>query len=122
MKKLIKEIKGKLEEQRESLREELKGFATEDPKLKDDWDTNFPKHDGGIGSSALEDAADEVEEYATLLPIEFSLEKRLRDINFALEKIKKGKYGICENCEKKIEEERLKVYPEARLCLKCQKK
>jgi len=39
-----------------------------------------------------------------------------------LEKIKKGKYGICEKCGKKIPEERLKAFPEARFCMKCEKK
>jgi len=39
----------------------------------------------------------------------------------ALEKIKKAKYGKCEKCKKKITEERLKIYPEARTCNKCGK-
>jgi len=39
----------------------------------------------------------------------------------ALEKIKKGKYGVCESCGKKISQKRLKISPEARLCLKCRK-
>lgn len=116
-----KEIKEKLEKQKASLREELQKFATEDSKLKGDWDARFPQHDGGIGSSALEDAADEVEEYATRLPLEYNLEQRLRAVNLALEKIERGKYGICENCKKKIDKERLQVYPEASFCLKCQK-
>ena len=38
-----------------------------------------------------------------------------------LEKIKKGKYGICEKCGKEIPLERLEVSPEARFCLKCEK-
>jgi len=117
----IEELKKKLEKQKEDIERQLEKFATKDQKLKGDWDTRFPSFDGGeSGSAALEQAADEVEEYTTLLPIEHSLEIRLKNINLALEKIKTGKYGICEKCGQKIAIERLKIYPEARLCAKCQ--
>jgi len=120
-KKLLAELKEKLKKQRSSIEAELEKFATKDEKLKGDWDTRYPKFNGGAGSQALEDAADQVEEYVTLLPIEHNMELRLQSINFALEKIKKGKYGKCEKCKKKIIEEKLKVYPEAKMCTKCKK-
>jgi len=119
---LLQQLKQKLEKEKEAVEKELERFAKKDEKLKGDWDTRFPKWNGGeAGSAALEKAADEVEEYSTLLPIEYSLELRLKNINLALEKIEKGKYGICEKCGKEIPEERLKVSPESRLCLKCGK-
>ena len=119
-KKLVSELKEKLERERVAIEEQLKRFAKKDEKLKEDWDTIFPKFNGGeAGSAALEKAADEVEEYSTLLPIEHSLELKLKNIELALEKIKKGEYGICEKCGKEIPEERLKVSPESRFCLKC---
>lgn len=120
-KKILKELKEKLEKQKTSIEGELEKFAKRDEKLKGDWDTKYPKSNGGTGSQALEDAADDVEEYVTLLSIEHSLELRLQDINLALEKIKKGKYGKCEKCGKKIPEERLRVHPEARMCVNCEK-
>ncbi len=120
-KKLLKELKEKLGEEKVLIETELEKFAKKDKKLKGDWDTKFPKFDGGSGSQALEDAADQVEEYVALLPVEHNMEIRLQDINLALEKIKKGKYGKCEKCGKKISEERLKIYPEARTCNKCKK-
>ncbi len=120
-KKLLGELKEKLEKTRAAIEQELQKFAKEDKKLKGDWDTKYPKFNGGVGGQILEDAADQVEEYVTLLPIEHNLELRLKNINSALEKTKKGKYGKCEKCAKKIKEERLAVYPEARLCSKCQK-
>jgi RNA polymerase-binding transcription factor DksA len=115
----LKKIKAKLEKERAMIEKELQGFAKKDKKLKGDWDTKFPHFNGEAGGSRLEGAADEVEEYSTLLPIEYSLETRLRDINLALEKIKKGKYGKCEKCGKEIPEERLKIFPEARTCQRC---
>ena len=120
-KKLVQKLNQKLEEEKESIEKRLKTFAKKDSKIKGDWDTRFPHWDGESGSSALERAADEVEEYTTLLPLEYSLEIQLRDINSALEKIQKGKYGKCEECKKEISKERLKICPEAKFCLKCNK-
>lgn len=120
-KKLIQELKEKLEKEKMAVEEELKKFAKKDEKLPGDWDTLFPKWNGEAGSAGLEKAADEVEEYEARLPVEFSLETRLRDIELALEKIKKGKYGTCEKCGKEIAEKRLKIFPEARFCLRCKK-
>jgi len=120
-KKLLKELKEKLEKEKSQSEEELKKFAKKDEKLKGDWDTRYPKWDGEAGSSSLETMADELEEYESLLPVEHVLELKLRDIDSALEKIKKEKYGICEKCGKEIEIERLKAIPEAKFCLKCKK-
>jgi len=119
---LLQQLKQKLEREKIAIEKELEKFARKDKKLEGDWDTLFPKWDGEeAGSAALEKAAGEVEEYSTLLPIEYSLELRLKNIDLALEKIGKGKYGICEKCGEKISEERLKVSPESRYCLKCKK-
>jgi len=120
-KNLEKKLKQELEQEKVRIEELLKRFAKKDEKLKGDWDTIFPKWDGEAGGAGLEKAADEVEEYSTLLPIEYTLELKLRNIDLALEKIKKGKYGICEKCGKEIAEQRLKIYPEARFCLKCKR-
>lgn len=120
-KKTIKELKEKLEKEKVQIEKQLETFATKDEKLEGDWDTRFPHWNGGSGGAALERAADEVEEYTRLLPIEYNLELRLKNINLALKKITKGKYGICEKCKKQIPIKRLKVYPEARTCLKCKK-
>ena len=119
--KIKEELKKKLLKEKENVEKQLKKFATKDQNLKDDWDTRFPLFGGDkSGSIALEEGADEVEEYNTLLPIEHSLELYLRDINLALKKIETEKYGFCEKCGKEISIERLKAYPEVRFCLECQ--
>lgn len=119
-KSLFKELKKKLEREKNQLEEELKKMAQEGQGAKESWNLRFPKFDGGeTGSGALEKSADEVEEYTTLLPIKYNLEHKLKEINWALEKMEKGGYGICEKCHKEIEEEMLKAYPETRFCLKC---
>lgn len=118
-KKTILKLKEKLEKEKISLEKELEKFARKDKNLEGDWDTKYPRFNGGVGSQVLETAADEVEEFATLLPLEYNLELKLKEINLALEKIKKGIYGRCEKCGKKIALTRLKIFPEARTCRKC---
>jgi RNA polymerase-binding transcription factor DksA len=117
---LIKKLKERLEKEKGEIERELKKFAQKG-KIPGDWEAKFPHFDGEAGSGALERAADEVEEYETLRSIEQSLEVKLKDINLALEKIKKGNYGICENCGAEIEIDRLEAIPEARFCKKCKR-
>jgi len=121
-KELLRRYKKKLKEKKAMLEKELSRFAVKDEKIKGNWKTKFPYFDGETGGAALEKAADQVEEYNNLLSIEHSLEEKLKDINLALEKIRKENYGICEKCKKTISPERLEVYPEARYCRKCQDK
>ena len=121
-KQQLKASKEKLEKEKLFLEKGLGKIAKKDENLKGDWDARFPKWDGDSGSSALERAADQVEEYGNILSLEHNLEKRLREINEALERVKKGKYGRCQNCNKEIKRERLEVYPAADLCVDCEKK
>ncbi|WP_419726773.1 TraR/DksA C4-type zinc finger protein [Terrisporobacter petrolearius] len=45
----------------------------------------------------------------------------LDEINEALDKLSDGSYGICTNCQQKIEQERLDIIPETTLCSSCAK-
>ena len=112
-KKLIDELKKKLDVQRESIKKELESFASEDPNLKHNWETKYPTRE----DSDKEEAADDAQEYDNALSLEYSLELKLKDVNNALEKIAEGKYGICENCGKEIDVQRLEACPEAKTCL-----
>jgi DnaK suppressor protein len=46
--------------------------------------------------------------------------KQLKEIEEALERIKHGEYGTCEECGEPIPEQRLRLFPSARLCVRCQ--
>lgn len=118
-KKLLSQLKKKLEKNKKSIERELKSFAKKDIKLKGGYDTRFPNF--GLHQSQ-DETAQELASYESTLPIEYTLELKLKDIEIALEKIKKGKYGICENCKKPIEIERLQVKPESKFCLGCKAK
>ncbi|QQG44143.1 MAG: TraR/DksA C4-type zinc finger protein [Candidatus Roizmanbacteria bacterium] len=50
------------------------------------------------------------------------MKKRLKDIDLALDKLAKKRYGQCERCVKMIPMPRLKLIPEARYCIECESK
>jgi DnaK suppressor protein len=54
--------------------------------------------------------------------IKKEMERKIIQTRKALSRIKIGKYGICDDCGKMIDTDRLMVYPEATLCASCQKK
>lgn len=112
---LLKQLKNQLQKKKEQLETQLSSFATKDPNLKDDWDTKYPR----VPEGNIEEAADEVEEYNTKLQLEFNLENQLKEVNDALDRIEKEKYGICGKCSNPIAPERLQASPEARLCSTC---
>lgn len=117
-KKLLEDLKEKLETNRNSIQKELESFASEDPNLKHNWASKYPNREDGD----KDDEADEVQEYDNMLSLEHSLELKLKDVKSALEKITEGKYGVCENCGKEISKERLLACPEAKTCLRCGQK
>lgn len=109
------QLQKSLTQRKESLEKELSLFANKDTKPEGDWDTRYPQNT----QTNLEDAAGEVEEYSTNLPIEYSLETQLVKINKALQKIATGSFGTCEDCKKEISPERLEANPEAEYCKDC---
>ncbi len=106
-------MKKRLLEEKNRIEKELSRFAvpTGHPG---DYTTKFEE----IGTDKDENAS-EVEEYTDNLALENTLEQELKDINEALERIKKGIYGFCENCGQEIDTGRLQAYPAAKKCIKC---
>jgi DnaK suppressor protein len=47
-------------------------------------------------------------------------QKQLKDIQEALDRLKHGDYGLCEDCGESIPEQRLRLFPAAKLCVRCQ--
>jgi RNA polymerase-binding transcription factor DksA len=54
--------------------------------------------------------------------IKQELSKKIVQTKKALKRIKTRKYGICEDCGKMIDTDRLAIYPEATLCVSCERK
>ena len=113
---LISQVKAALLAEKERLENDLGTFSKKNTKVAGDYDSTFPDY----GDKDDENAA-EVAEYAANLSIEHDLEKTLRDVNAALDRIAKGTYGICKYCGKPIEEKRLLARPTSSACVACKK-
>ena len=46
--------------------------------------------------------------------------QKITDVREALERLKTGAYGVCEDCDEQISPRRLHAIPWARVCVKCQ--
>lgn len=113
-KNFIEERKNDLLSQKERLEKELGLIAT---KEGENYTTKFPK----IGDEE-EDNELEVSEYEQAIDAEKKLVKLLEETIEALKRIENNTYGYCENCKEEIDPERLKAYPAATTCIKCENK
>ena len=116
----LKIYKTKLEEEKKLLEDELSDLGRVDKTgdweatPEDEMNTQEVQDDGDMA-----ERAEDYEERSIKLNL---LELRLSDINEALEKIEGDNYGVCENCKKEIERDRLEVNPAALTCKKCMDK
>lgn len=70
-----------------------------------------------MGETDDNDAADRFEDFESRSGMVTTLQKRLSDINAALEKIEKGTYGMCEvGNNHLVDIDRLEANPAARTC------
>lgn len=67
------------------------------------------------------DAAEQIG-HAQVSAMKRQTERKLIQIKKALTRIKIGKYGTCEKCNKMIDTDRLMVVPEATICVECERK
>ena len=109
-------IKKQLETQKTKLTESLSQISVQSKENPSDYNAVFPDY-----GTEEEDSALEVATFDHNLAMERNLEKELKEVNWALERIEKGEYGKCSQCEKEIEPERLKARPIATKCTECTK-
>ena len=77
----------------------------------------------GVGVIADEtERADKIAENMGEHQLGYSESKLLEKIEYALERLEQGTYGICDECNKQIGIERLKAKPSVSLCIDCQTK
>ena len=90
---------------------------------KDILDTQDPFNDDDRQSdNANSDDASEQFGHNNVEGMKMEIDRRLVQIRKALTRIKIGRYGICEKCGKMIDTDRLTVFPEATVCITCEKK
>jgi RNA polymerase-binding transcription factor DksA len=109
-KEQLEELRAALDAETTDLEEQL---AEHGKKVGNNWQ-GTPAGFENETDSEPEDIADRFEELATNVPLVEELESRLKDVKDALEKMDKGKYGICEKTGKEIPFERLEANPAAR--------
>jgi DnaK suppressor protein len=105
--KFIKQLTSRLKDRRQYLLREVK------QRLKEIRNS---------GIDRLSDAADiasNMVEDEIVMSIAQGEAKEIEQIDSALNKIKKGKYGNCENCGKGINKQRIMAIPFVSLCIKC---
>lgn len=112
--KNLSSIKKGLQERRQKIKKELEQVAKKSSRKENGYEARFPEY-----GRAEDENAEEVATFIDSLSLGENLERSLKDVEQALERINKGKYGICEACGKKISEKRLKILPATQYCLPC---
>lgn len=107
----IESFRELLERERARLKVEIAGFSS----------VTATRDNLGYGNHMADDATEAFEQAKDMALLRH-LENVLNEVNSALEKIETGVYGACEACGQKIDEERLKILPHARMCMDCQRK
>ncbi len=103
------------------LKEKERLFNDLDDKEKKQLGKSFKDVSGEVSSHKIHmaDLASDSAEENTSLDLLSSEEKLLRQIQDAINRIKRKNYGKCSQCDKAISIKRLKAVPYAKLCLKC---
>lgn len=99
------------------LEKSMEDVAQKSNRVKDTYEAKFPEY-----GTSEEEGADEVSTFIDRLSLGENMGHNLQEIDLALDKIKNGTYGICEECHRDIDQQRLKAMPTARWCLKCKNK
>lgn len=100
------------------LEEDIKVVATYD-EASGEYVPKFEETDAG-DSEDTDEASDETTTLIENTATADSLLQSLKETLGALADIEAGRYGYCENCNGYIQEERLRAYPAAKTCIKCE--
>ena len=109
----LEEMRAALDGEQVDIEEQL---AEHGRKSAGDWQGTPKGFDSGEADT--NDTADAMEELATNVPLVEELEKRLKDVKDAIQKMETGVYGICEKSGEEIPFDRLEANPAARMCMK----
>lgn len=101
------------------LQDRLKRLET--TKKKVEKEDPFRDSDRLVDNASPDADAAEQFGHARVSAIKKEIDRKIIQTRKALTRLKIGKYGICENCGEMIDTDRLLIYPEATLCVKCQK-
>lgn len=109
--KLIKPIRNFLESELVKMKRQKKMIKNADP---------FSDVNRTSENSMEDDLDEQIGHFDAEIKAGF-VSRRIVELRKALTRIKIGKYGVCENCGKMIDTDRLAVKPEATICIKCER-
>src|SRR3989344_5190561 len=112
-KKLQKNLQEALQLEAKNLQKQIEDLKKNDP---------FADPEHATDNAAVDTDVREQVGHDTIEAEIKALQRKLSDINLALQKMKKGKYGMCERCGLAIPVARLKLLPEARYDVDCEQK
>src|SRR3989344_2754753 len=112
-KNLLAPVRNFLVIQLENLKKRKKEIETEDP---------FSQERRVTDNAAPDTEADEQFGHARTSAIRQQIIRNIIQTRKALSRVKIGKFGICENCGRMIDTDRLMIYPEATICVNCERK
>lgn len=109
------ELRERLEEDRQRLQTEIADMSnlraqSDDPTLDVE---SYSNHPANIGSETYERERN--------LGLIDNLKRQLEATEAALAKFEEGTYGVCSNCGRQIDPERLEALPHATLCINCKR-
>lgn len=110
----IEHFERRLRQRREQLR-----WSIHDALVRTDRE-NFSQIIGRVRDAGEESVADLVA--TTNLSMLDREVNELRDVEAALDRIREGAYGQCQDCGGEIARERLEAYPTAKRCVECQRR
>ncbi len=112
-KEFVEEQRARLEELRAELVRLVEGLE-EDQRYRGEEEEDFTEHDPGDKSHSL---------FTRELDagVEQTVERRLRNVERALQKIEEGTYGICDATGEPISKGRLEAVPEALYTIEAQR-
>jgi len=115
-KKALEEFKKLLIKRKEEINEEINHISSDTLKQSQ------KEASGDISGYTLHMADVATDNYDREFSLGLASSERdiLYRIDAALQKIKDGSFGSCEECNKPISKTRLKAVPYAKLCIKCQ--
>jgi DnaK suppressor protein len=105
----VEEMTGGLRKELERLEGNLESMAREG------------NDQANVGGETEEDLVDSLTTSTVQMSLKTALEKELRDVYKALERVEEGLYGICKYCDALIEEDRLRARPTSSSCITCKK-
>lgn len=110
---VLKPVSAYLKSEEEKLKKRKKALEKEDP---------FADQDRLNDNAAIDTEAAEENGHERVSALKMEVDKTLIRIRKTLTKIKLGKFGLCDNCGKLIDTDRLAIDPTVTECITCAQK